>query len=339
MSGLSLSLIREASAYLEGKVRHTPLEESPELSERLGVPVWLKLEFLQTTGSFKLRGAWFRLSRLTAGERQRGVATSSAGNHGQGLAHASRELGISATVYVPAGASDAACRRMRALGADVVRSSHRGYDDTEAWAREEARVAGKPFISPFDDDAVMAGNGGSLAAEILADLPDVKGFVVPVGGGGLGAGLSYYASETVADPWIAACQLAASPALQLSLERGEAVTRLPAVETAAGGLEGGIGRRTFEILRHRVTQVVLAGEDEILAAVRWLLDHHRYLVEPSAAVTVAACLSGKIANLAGPVAVILSGRNIDVGTARRALEPPSPGELPETTPGSSRDTG
>lgn len=315
-----MALIREAVEFLEGRVRRTPLELSPALTERLGVPVWLKLECLQVTGSFKVRGALFRLSRLTAEERRAGVATCSAGNHGLGMAHAAREMGVPVTVFVPRSVGEDRCRRMTALGVELIRAPHAGYDDSEAWAREQARDGGKVFISPFDDDAIMAGNGGTLAAEILEDLPESRAFVIPVGGGGLGAGLSYYVHEVSERPWIAACQLEASPALKLSMERGEAVTRLPAVETSAHGLEGGIGRRTFEILRKRVSEVVLLGEEEILRAVRWMLESHQYLVEPTAAVTLAACLSGRIGTPFGPVVVILSGRNIEAGTARRALE-------------------
>lgn len=317
--GLTLDRIREASRLLEGRVLRTPVEASPALSERLGVPVWLKLEHLQRTGSFKVRGAFVRLAELSDAERRRGVATCSAGNHGKGVAFVSRQMGVRVTVYVPKSIDESKYRGMVALGAVVFRSDFPGYDETEAWARQEAQKAGKTFLSAFDDPAVMAGNGGSLAVEMLEQLPEARTFLLPVGGGGLSAGFAFYAKERLPGATIVGCQLQASPALRLSLERGEAVTSLPSVETVAGGLEGGIGRSTFEILKTRVDAVALLAEEEILGAVRWMLAEHQYLIEPSAAVTVAACLSGKAGRPAGPAVVVVSGRNVSLETLKRVL--------------------
>ena len=156
------------------------MEPSPQLSKVLGAPVWLKLESLQVTGSFKIRGAWFRLSRLTAEERATGILTCSAGNHGKGVAYASKAMGIRAVIVVPSSVDRAKYDAMVAMGAEVRVSEFAGYDDTEIVAREMAKVEGKPFISPFDDVAVMAANGGTLAAEVLEDLPEARTFVVPV---------------------------------------------------------------------------------------------------------------------------------------------------------------
>ena len=235
------------------------------------------------------------------------------------MAFAGRETGISARVYVPRDVDESKYRAMLALGAEVLRSEFVGYDDTEAWAREEASRDGRVFLSAFDDDDVMAGNGGSLAIETLEQLPEARAFLLPVGGGGLSAGFTFWVKERRPDSLFVGCQHELSPALKLSLEQGRAVTRLPAVETVAAGLEGGIGSRTFEVLRTRVDRVALVSEEEIFEAVRWMLERHQYLIEPSAAVTVAACLTGKCGQLPGNAVVVLSGRNVSVRTVRRIL--------------------
>ncbi len=311
---LTLERIRDAHEFLTPRLRQTPMEYSPELSQRLGVPVWLKLEFLQLTGSFKIRGAWWRLHQASAEERERGVVTCSAGNHGKGIAYAARELGIHAVVYVPKAVDEAKFRGIVALGAEVRRSEFWGYDETEAWARQQAAAHGMPFVSAFDDYDVMAGNGGSLAMEIAGQVPEIHNWIIPVGGGGLGAGLSFFV-KSQPSTHIVACQHEASPALKLSLDRGEAVTELPGVITLASGVEGGIGRKTFAILKDRVDLVALAGEEEIRSATRWMVAQHQYLIEPTAAVTLAACLKGKTGKLKGPTVVVVCGRNVSLKTA------------------------
>jgi threonine dehydratase len=314
---VTLALILEAYQFLRGKIRKTPVEYSPELSQRLGVPVWLKLESLQISGSFKLRGAWWRLHRATAEERKAGVATCSAGNHGKALAYAAREEGIPATVFLPKAVDEVKYRAILAMGAEVRKSDFWGFDDTEVWARQVAQKEGMPFISAFDEDDIMAGNGGTLALETAEQLPEVRNWIVPVGGGGLAAGLSYYLSEQESNPGhrIIGCQHAESPALPMSLERGEAVTRLPGIVTVAGGVEGGIGKRTFEVLRHRIHGTALVSEEEIRSATRWMVAQHQYLVEPTAAVTLAACLRGRVGKLTGPTVVLVCGRNVSLKTA------------------------
>jgi len=316
---LTRERVRAASAFLEGKVRRTPLEPSPALSEIAGVPVSLKLENLQETGSFKVRGAFVRLHELSPAERERGVVTASAGNHGKAVAYVSRLLRVPARIFVPKSVDESKYRGMLAMGADVVRSEFPGFDETEELARREAASSGRLFVSAFDDDAIMAGNGGSLAVETLADAPEARTFLLPVGGGGLAGGFAFQARETLPGCRIVGCQHELSPALKLSLERGVAVTKLPAIETAAAGVEGGLGVSNFEVLRGRVDAVALLSEEEILDSVRWVLDEHQYLVEPSAAVTVAAIRTGKAGALKGPAVAILSGRNVSVETLRRIL--------------------
>ncbi|HLH39760.1 MAG TPA: pyridoxal-phosphate dependent enzyme [Bryobacteraceae bacterium] len=308
-------MIREAAEFLRGRVRRTPLEFSPGLSDLLGVPVWLKLESMQLTGSFKIRGALFSLSRLSEAGRAAGVVTCSAGNHGKAVAYAAQRCGVPAIICVPRSIDRAKYQGMLALNADLRVSAFDGYDDTEEWARAMAREEGRPFLSPFDDDGIMAANGGTVALEVFEDAPAARVFVLPVGGGGFAAGFAFAAEGGL----IIGCQHELSPALRLSLDAGRAITKLPAVETMAGGIEGGIGALTFGVLANRVGRVALVSEDEILTAVRWMIEHHQYLIEPTAAVTIAACLSGRVGRITDPAVVVVSGRNVSIESAKKIL--------------------
>lgn len=314
-----MELILEARRALEGRIRRTPVEESRPLSEVAGVPVSLKLESMQLTGSFKIRGAFFRLLALSPQERRIGVVTCSAGNHGKAIAHVARELGLPATVYVPRSVDESKYRGIRGLGAEVVRSEFDGFDETEALARAAAAKSQRPYVSAYDDERILAANGGTLAAEVLEDAPAARSFLVPVGGGGLSGGFAYYAKAKLPDARIVGCQHALSPALALSLEKGEAITRLPPVSTTAGGLEGGIGRTGFEVLKSRIDGVALVTEEEIFDAVRFMLAEHQYLIEPSSAVTVSAIRTGKAGRLSTPTVAVISGRNVALATVRRIL--------------------
>jgi threonine dehydratase len=316
---LDMPLVLEARRALEGRIRRTPIEASPALSEKAGVAVFLKLESLQLTGSFKIRGAFFVLSRLGEDDRRRGIVTCSAGNHGKAVAYVARELAIPAEIHVPRTVDEAKYQGMLALGANVVRSDVDGFDDTEKLARAAAARSGRPFLTAFDDALILAANGGTLAAEVLEDCLDARTFLLPVGGAGLAGGFAFYAKTALPDCRVIGCQHALSPALALSLERGEAVLTLPPVATTAGGLEGGIGRTGFEVLRSRIDGVALLTEAEIFEAVRFLLDRHQYLVEPSSAVTVAAILTGKAGRLDSPAVAVISGRNVALPTLRSIL--------------------
>jgi threonine dehydratase len=313
------SLITEAAAFLEGRIRRTPVEFSPGLSQILGVPVWLKLESMQLTGSFKIRGALFRISRLTEEERRDGVVTCSAGNHGKAVAYAAHEAGVRATICVPRSVDRAKFEGMVALGADVRVSEFDGYDDTQDWALQIAAEQRRTFISPFDDYAVIAANGGTVAMEVLEDAPAARSFILPVGGGGLSGGFAFWMKPRLTDSIIIGCQHVLSPALRMSLDAGHAITKLPAVDTMAGGVEGGIGALAFGVLGPLVNQVALVSEEEILEGVRWMLQHHQYLIEPTAAVPIAACLTGKIEKLTEPAVVVISGRNVSTESVKIVL--------------------
>jgi threonine dehydratase len=304
-----ISLISEAGEFLRSRVRRTPVEYSAGLSETLGVPVWLKLESLQLTGSFKIRGAFFAISKL-----KEDVITCSAGNHGKAVAYVKRGT----TICVPRSVDQSKLQAMLSMGADVRVSEFDGYDETQDWAMEMAAREKKYFLSPFDDDAVMAANGGTVAIEALEDAPDARVFVLPVGGGGLAAGFAVWAKHKLPDAEIVGCQHVLSPALKMSLDAGHAITKLPAVETMAGGVEGGIGARTFPVLQPLINQVGLVSETEIQEAVRWMIAHHQYLIEPTAAVTIAACLFRKI-EVSQPAVVVVSGRNVSAKSLGQIL--------------------
>ena len=318
-AALNLALIDQATSFLKGKVRRTPMEFSPVLSDILQVPVYFKLECLQITGSFKVRGALFYLSKLSDKEKQNGVAACSAGNHGLGVAYAAKEMGIHCTIYVPKNIDRMKVEKMHSLGATIRHSSSIGYDDTLAWAKNEVIQNGQHNISAFDDERIMAANGGSVAVELFDELPDVQNLIVPVGGGGLSSGMAYYLKEKNPPIRIIGCQHKESPALKLSLERGKAVTSLPSIDTIAGGIEGGIGEKCFEILRKRIDDIALLSEQEIIDGFRWVLQHHQYLIEPTSAVGIASCLVKKLPSLKGPTVIVLTGRNVGYEMLKKVL--------------------
>ena len=192
MKALDMELVLEARKALAGRIRRTPTEFSAALADVAKVPVFLKLESLQLTGSFKIRGAFVALLNLSDDERRRGIVTCSAGNHGKAVAYVARELGVPAEIHVP--------RRRRikyqgmlALGANVARSAFDGFDETEQLAKAEAARTGRRFVTAFDDNLILAANGGTLAAETIEDCLEARNFLLPVGGAGLAGGFAFYA--------------------------------------------------------------------------------------------------------------------------------------------------
>jgi threonine dehydratase len=314
--------IAAASARLAGRVRRTPLERAPELARLLGGEVWLKCECFQETGSFKLRGALNALLTLDAGARERGVVTASAGNHGLGVAEAASRLGLRATVVVPA---DASAAKLRALAGYADRGIEllphgSGYDDAEAHALALARSTGRHYLSPYNDPAVIAGNG-TVALEALEDAPGAGIFVAPAGGAGLIAGCGVWAHHARPGIRVFAVQSEASAALHASFAAGTLVAA-QVLPSLADGLAGNIepGSITWPLARRVVERVVLVSEAEIAEAIRWLLRAHHILVEGSAAVVVAAALARRLPDLGGAGAILtLTGRNIAYDTVRRVL--------------------
>lgn len=300
---VGLKEIQSAAEAIRSSVDRTPLVWSRSLSIRAQVHVTLKLENLQRTGSFKVRGAFNRLSLLTPAERRRGVITASAGNHAQGVALAAGALGLPSTIVMPEGSSIAKQEASRSYGACVLISGN-DLDGAIRRAREIEREEGKLFIHPYDDDAVIAGQG-TVGLEILEDRPDLASILVPVGGGGLAAGIAVAAKSL-------------NPKIQVI-----GVTA-PARPTLADGIAvKGPSRRTRLLLDRYVDRVVAVGEEEIAEAILLLMEHKRIIAEGAGAAALAALLTygGKGGRRwRSPVCLVVSGGNIDVNLLDRIIE-------------------
>jgi len=297
-----------AAAAIAGRVDRTPFVSSPDLSALAGCEIQLKLENLQRTGAFKLRGALARLLMLDATERARGVVTASAGNHGQGVAVAARALGIPACVVLPRGVPLAKLTAIQRAGAEVVVTGD-GYDDAYAAARDLAGTRGAVYIHAFDDAAVIAGQG-TVAREMLEDRPDLEAIVVPVGGGGLLAGTALAIAEARSNARLVGVQAAGASAFADAMLSGTLASG-GAATIADGIAVKRPAERTLEIARtHGVTMRVVTDE-AIARAMVLLLERHKLLAEAAGAAGVAALLDGA-GDLAGKrVGIIISGGNID----------------------------
>ncbi|WP_433862173.1 threonine ammonia-lyase [Streptomyces sp. L7] len=322
-AGPGLDEIEAARAIVARVAQPTPLETSRYLTDVLGAPVILKCENLQRTGSYKIRGAYNRLSKLNAEERARGVVAASAGNHAQGVAFAARELGIHATIFMPVGVAIPKFQATRAYGADVVLSGSI-VDETLRAAADFAAETGAVLIPPFDHRDVIAGQG-TLGLEILDDVPDVQTIVVPIGGGGLISGVASAVKQRAAREGrtvrVIGVQAANAAAYPASLAAGEP-TEIGLVATIADGIAvSRPGALNFEIIRDAVDAVVTVTEDDIARALLVLLERAKLVVEPAGAVGVAAILAGLIPapDAAGPVVAILSGGNIDPLLMQRVI--------------------
>ena len=308
---LTLEEIRLAQERLRGLVDRTPLVFSDDLSRETGARVFLKLESLQRTGSFKVRGATYAVTCLSPAARARGVITISAGNHGRGLAHAAAAAGIRAVVVMPGNANPAKVAATRELGAEVVLSGN----VNEAFAEMERLRAerGLHFVSPFEDPAVMAAQG-TVALEILEDLPDVDAVLVPVGGGGLASGVCVALKALRPAARIVTVEPAGADKLRRALE-AKRVVRLAKVETIADGLAAPfVGEANLEILLRLLDGHVVLSEDEIRSGMRWLLERCRVLAEPAGAASTSALLTRRAGIKEGEqVVAIVSGGNIDFG--------------------------
>lgn len=312
LAGPDLATIEAARDRVSAVVDVTPMESSRHLSEVLGSPVFLKCENLQRTGSYKIRGAYNRISRLTDDEKARGVVAASAGNHAQGVAFAARELGIASTIYMPIGVALPKLQATREYGAEVVLRGH-SVDEPLRAAAEFARDTGAVLIHPFDHPDVVAGQG-TLGLEILDQVPDLDTVIVPIGGGGLISGVASAVKQKAAALGravrVIGVQAANSAPYPLSLANGTP-TEITIMPTIADGIAvSKPGELNFEIVRTMVDEVVTVEDDEIAKALLVILERAKLVVEPAGAVAVAAILSGKVKN-AGRTVAILSGGNID----------------------------
>jgi threonine dehydratase len=323
---VSLDDVRRASERIAPYLGPTPLIHSPALSEAAGVDLWLKLECRQRTGSFKPRGALNKLLSLPAGER-RGLVAASAGNHALGVAFACAALGIDdVDLFVQRTAAPAKLAKLRRapLRLHLVGDS---FDETQALAFEHLRATGGRFVSAYDDEAVVAGQG-SVGLEIAEQLDAFDAVVVPTGGGALSAGIAVALKALRPGVRVIGVNAEASPSALESFRQGRALETYEHAPTLAHGLAGGYGRVPFEIARGVLDEIALASEREIKAAIAALVDAEQVLAEASGAAGLAAVLGGRIAGLRGRVVVVISGGNIDAATLRDVLRDASNGASP-----------
>jgi threonine dehydratase len=314
---LTLGDIEAARELLNGVVRTTPLEPSRPLSATIGGPAWLKCENLQRAGSYKVRGAYVRISRLSPEERARGVVAASAGNHAQGVALAAGLLGAVSTVFMPVGAPIPKVSATKGYGARIEYAGTT-VDDALVAAREFAERTGAVLIHPFDHPDVIAGQG-TVALEILEQCPDVKTIVAGLGGGGLLSGIAVAAKALRPDVRVIGVQAEGAAAYPPSLRAGAPV-RLPKLDTIADGIAVGCpGEHTFAHVSKLVDDVVTVTEEDISRALLMLLERGKLVVEPAGAVGVAALMSGAV-TAETPTVAVLSGGNIDPLLLLRVIE-------------------
>ncbi len=309
---VTLADIQEAQRLLEGIIAKTPVESSRALGRQVGSDVYLKCENLQRAGSFKVRGAYVRMAKLSPADRARGVVAASAGNHAQGVAVAAKSLGISARIYMPLGVALPKLAATRGHGAEVVLHGH-NVDEALAEAQRYADETGAVFVHPFDNVDVVAGQG-TIGLEIIDQIPNVDTVLMGVGGGGLLAGVAVAikakAKELGREIRIIGVQAENAAAYPPSLA-ADALVPLKRVSTMADGIAvGRPGQLPFSIIRELVDDVVTVSEDSLARALIFLLERAKMVVEPAGAVGVAALMDGKIEN-PGTTVVVLTGGNID----------------------------
>jgi threonine dehydratase len=305
---VTLADLHAAAACLAGVAVKTPLLPAAPLAEIAGVPVWLKAEMLQRGGAFKFRGAYTFLARLRPEERQRGVIAPSSGNHAQAVALAARAFGVPATAVMPTTVTPAKRDGAERLGARIELAGTTTRDRWER-AQEIAAAEGSTLVPPYDHPTIIAGQG-TVGLEIGADLPEVRAVLVPVGGGGLSAGVATAIKLLCPGARVIGVEPKGAPKLTRALEAGAPV-ELERTESIADGLLAVcIGALPFAHHRAYLDEVVLVEDAAIRRAVRLLLDRMKLVAEPSGAITVAALLEG-IVRLDGPTALVLSGGNVE----------------------------
>jgi len=307
---ISLSDIQEAKKAIAPFIACTPLVHSAYLSRLNSGNVFLKLENEQITNSFKARGAFYKLLHLTRKEKHLGIITASAGNHGQAVAYAAKKLGLPAKIVVPTTTPHVKVEGIKRWGADLVLFGD-CYDEAEAKAKELAKQDNCAYISPYNDEHIIAGHG-TVGLEIAEALPALDAIVVPVGGGGLISGVSIAAKGIKPTVKIVGVQSEASPVMYESLKAGR-IVEAPKTNTIAEGLSGGIekGALTFEIAKRLVDRIVLVKEATIRHAIYLLLIHEKLIAEGSGAAAIAPFLEDKMLFKGKTVACIITGGNID----------------------------
>ena len=310
---LTLNMIWDAQQALSGIARRTPLDPAP----RLGKGVYIKAENLQLTGAFKLRGAYNKIRSLTPEEAGRGVVACSAGNHAQGIALSASKLGIRSVICMPAGAPISKVEATKGYGAEVVLVPG-VYDDAAREAERLVAEEGYTFAHPFNDPLVIAGQG-TIGLEILEQLPEVDQVVVPIGGGGLIAGVAFAIKHLKPDCRVVGVQAAGAPSMYLSLQEGRPA-ELSGVSTIADGIAvKRPGDLTFELCRKYVDEVVTVSEDEIASAILALMEEQKTVAEGAGATPVAACMFGEVPTEGRKTVCVVSGGTVDVTTLSRVI--------------------
>ncbi|OGP14853.1 MAG: threonine ammonia-lyase [Deltaproteobacteria bacterium GWA2_54_12] len=310
-------LINEAASRIKGVVTRTPVIPSSTLSRLFGFKVWLKLENLQKTGSFKVRGAFNKVSSLSVADKARGVVAASSGNHAQGVAWASSLLGVRSLIIMPENTPIVKFVATRGYGAEVIFHGDNFFEAYQ-FAIGYARDRGLAFIPPFEDDLVIAGQG-TIGLEILEDLPDADTIVVPVGGGGLISGIASAVKSARPSITVIGVEAGASSSCIESLKQGRPVEVRGGPTIADGIAVKRVGDKTFALIRRFVDMVVDAGEDSIARAILQLLERKKLMVEGAGAVTIAAAMEGKLPRSTKKAVFVLSGGNIDVTMLDRVI--------------------
>ena len=312
---LTLDNVYKAKYALKDVVRQTDVIRAPKLCP--GADIWLKTENLQITGSFKVRGSYYKMSCLTAEEKARGVIACSAGNHAQGVALSAQKNGIKAVICLPDGAPISKVEATKSYGAEVCLVEG-VYDDAYRKALSLRDEKGYTFIHPFDDPDVIAGQG-TIALEITEQLPDVEAVIVPVGGGGLISGIAYTLKTLNPKIKVYGVQAQGAPSMANSVKAGQ-ITELPSVSTIADGIAvKKPGSLTYDICSRYVDEIVTVTDDEISAAILALMEQHKLVTEGAGAVSVAAAMFGKVDVKGKKTVCLLSGGNIDVTILSRVI--------------------
>lgn len=315
MGSVTLDKIYHAAYVLKSVARKTDLIKATSLSTE--GDLYLKTENLQVTGSFKVRGAYYKMSQLTEEEKEKGVIASSAGNHAQGVALAAKENGIPCVICMPDGAPISKVEATKSYGAKVCLVKG-AYDDAYDYACELQEKEGYTFIHPFNDPEVVAGQG-TIGLEILDQMPDVDVVLVPVGGGGLISGIAYVIKSLRPECKVYGVQAAGAPSMEQSVKKQEAIT-LDSVSTFADGIAvKHPGDLTYELVSRYVDGIVTVTDDETACAVLALMEKQKLVTEGAGAVSVAAAMFGKIDLKGKKVVCLLSGGNIDVNILSRVI--------------------
>lgn len=312
---LTLDKIYHASFVLKEVLRRTDLIAAPQIVP--GTPIYLKPENLQLTGSFKVRGAYYKISQLSDEEKAKGVIACSAGNHAQGVALGATKNGIKSLICLPAGAPLSKVEATKNYGAEVCLVDG-VYDDAYQKALQLKEEMGYTFVHPFDDENVIAGQG-TIGIELLDQLPDVEAVIVPVGGGGLISGVAYAIKSLRPNVKIYGVQASGAPSMAVSLSHKH-IERLPSVKTIADGIAvKEPGTHTFDICSHYVDDIVTVTDDEISTAILSLIERQKLVAEGAGAVSVAAAMFGKLPIQGKKTICLVSGGNIDVTILSRVI--------------------